>query len=99
MLIGLLAAAALPAAVAVAETSDLLELPDAAAAIPVAAVLGFAALVLGGRARIHVERTLGRVGGARTARVGRGLGLLALGLALAGLIALGFNEFLQRFYD
>ena len=99
MLVGVLAAAALPAAVAVAETSDLLELPEAAVAIPVAAVLGFAALVLGGRARIRVERTLGRVGGERTARVGRALGLLALALALAGVIAVAFNEFLQRFYD
>ena len=99
MVLGLVAAAALPVTIAVAETSDVLELPDAVFAIPVAAVLGFAALVVGGRARIRVERTLGRVGGGGIARVGRGLGLLALGLAAAALIAVGSNEFLQRFYD
>jgi len=97
VLVGLVAAAVLPVAIAVAETSELLELPDAALAIPVAAVLGIAALVLGGRARIRVERTLGRVGGVRTARLGRGLGLLALALSAAALIAIGANEYLQRY--
>jgi len=97
VVVGVLAAAVLPVTIAVAETSELLELPDAALAIPVAAVLGLAALVLGGRARVRVERTLGRVGGVQTAHVGRGLGLLALALAAAALIALGANEYLQRY--
>ena len=99
MLVGLVAAAALPATIAVAETSDVLDLPDAAGAIPVAALLGVAALILARRARAQVQRTLGRVGGERTAWFGRALALLALGLALAGTIAVGFNEFLHRFYE
>ena len=99
VVLGLVAAAALPATIALAETSDLLELPEAAVAIPVAAVLGVCAVVLARRARIQVQRTLGRVGGERTARLGRALGLLALGLAVAGAIAVGFNEYLQRFYE
>ena len=96
VLLGLVGVAALPAAIAAAETTELLELVEAAGAIPVALVAGVAALALARGARRRIERTLGRVGGDRTARVGRALGVLALCLAIAGLIALGFDEFLSR---
>ena len=81
--------ATLPVAVAVTRRSAELELLDAAYAIPVGAVLGAAAVALGRRGRLRIERTLGRVGGRRTARVGRVLGVLGFCLAAAGAIAVG----------
>jgi hypothetical protein len=94
--LGLLGAAALPAAVSVAELSDLIRLIEAAGAIPVAAALGLAAIVLARRARQRVERTLWRVGGAWIARVGQALGVLGVCLALSGAIAIGFYYALTR---
>jgi hypothetical protein len=96
VLLGLLAVAALPAAIAATELLERFDLLDAAAAIPVAFVLAVAALVLARSARRRFERTLGRVGGRRTAFVGKGLGLLALGLAFSGAIAVGFYAVLER---
>jgi hypothetical protein len=89
VLAGLLGVAALPAAIFAAEWRADVALIDAAAAIPVAALLGFAALWLGRRGRRRAERTVaGR--GAGTARVGRTLGLLALVLAGTAALALGW---------
>jgi drug/metabolite transporter (DMT)-like permease len=99
VLVGLLAAATLPAAVAVAELGDRIDLFQAAVAVPVAFVLGLLAIWLGRRGRRRFERTIGRVGGARFARLGRWLGLLAVCLALAGAIAVGFYELLTRYYE
>ena len=96
MLVGLLAVAALPAAIAVAERTDLLGLVDASGAIPVAALAGLAAILLARRARRNVERTLGRVGGERAATIGRALGLLGLCLAVAGSIAIGVYAILRH---
>jgi hypothetical protein len=96
VLVGLLAVAALPAAIAAAEVLEGFELLDAAVAIPVGLVLAIVALVLARGARRRFERTLGRVGGRRTALLGKALGLLGLGLALAGAIAVGFYEVLER---
>ena len=97
LLLGLVAAAALPAGIALAETTDLIELLQAAGAIPVAALAGIAAVVLGRRARIRFERTLGRVGGERSARLGRFLGGLGICLAAAGTIAVAFYFFLTEY--
>lgn len=91
---GLLAVAALPAAVALAQLSDRVRLLQAAAGIPVAALLGTAALLLGRRAVRRAERTLGRAGGEGVARAGRILGALALCIAASGAIAIGFYELL-----
>jgi hypothetical protein len=93
---GLVAAAALPTAIGVAEQTDLIRLIEAAGAIPVAAVLGIAAIVLARRARRRIERTLGRAGGVWVARLGRLLGVLAVCLALSGGIAVGFYYALTR---
>ena len=99
VLVGLLGVAALPAAVAVAELGDRIDLFQAAIAVPVAFVLGLVAIWLGRRGRRRFERTIGRVGGAGLARLGRWLGLLAVCLALAGAIAVGFYELLTRYYE
>ncbi|MEK6274002.1 MAG: hypothetical protein AABM30_01530 [Actinomycetota bacterium] len=66
-----------------------LRLVHAGVAVPVAAVLAIAAIRVARRARVRLERTLGRAGGERTARVGRILGWLALYLALIASISLG----------
>ncbi len=80
-----------------AETTDLIELLEAAAAIPVAGVAGVAALVVGRRALVRFERTLGRVGGESSARAGRFLGGVGVCLALAGAIAVAFYYFLTQY--
>ena len=93
---GVVAAAVLPVAIALAETTGVLEMIETAGAIPVAAVGGVAAVLLARQARRRHERTLGRVGGLGLALAGRLLGILALCLAASGLVALGFYWVLQR---
>ena len=97
LLVGLLAAAALPVTIAVAQATDLLELLDASGAIPVAAALGVLAIALARSARRRAELTLGRIGGERAARAGRVLGVLAMCLAIAGVIAIAFYFVLQSY--
>jgi hypothetical protein len=99
LIVGLLAVAVLPAAIAVAEREERFELLEAGYAVPAALVLGLAALLLARRARLRVERTLGRVGGLRLARVGRALGVLAIMLGLSGAISVGVYLVLTRFFD
>ena len=71
----MLSLAALPAAIAATRWSKGYELLDAAAAIPVAVVLGILAILLARRARNRVRQTLAGARGARAARIGRVLGL------------------------
>jgi hypothetical protein len=99
LIVGLLAVAVLPAAIAIAEREERFELLEAGYAVPAALVLGLAALLLARRARLRVERTLGRVGGLRLARVGRALGVLAIMLGLSGAISVGVYLVLTRFFD
>jgi drug/metabolite transporter (DMT)-like permease len=99
VLVGLVGVAALPAAVAVAELGERIDLFQAAVSVPVAFLLGLLAIWLGRRGRRRFERTVGRVGGAGVARLGRWLGLLAVCLALAGATAVGFYELLIRYYE
>ena len=94
---GLLAVAALPAAIALAQLSARFKLTQAAVGAPVAALLGLAALLFARRARRRTERTLGRVGGAGAARVARVLGVLGLCLAASGAIAIGFYGLLVHY--
>ena len=90
LLVGLLAAAAIPVGIVVTNYRNDLRLIHAGYAVPVAAVLGFVAIRLARRARRRLERTVGRAGGAVPARLGRILGWLGLYFALIGAIALAF---------
>lgn len=93
---GVLAAAALPVAVFLAEIRELYDLLYAAAAAPPALAGGVTALVLARRARERSERTLGRVGGRAAAAVGSLFGLVAVLLASAALIALATYYVIAR---
>ena len=86
-MLALLGLAAIPAAAVVTEARGDLRLIHAGFAVPLAAVLAIAAIRLSRRARHRLERTLGRAGGRRTARVGQVLGWLALYLALTASIS------------
>jgi hypothetical protein len=97
--VGFLATAVVPGAVATAEVLEAVELLDAAASVPLAAVLGILALWLARGARIRSERTLGRVGGTGSARAGRILGALGLCIAASGAIALVTYYALSRFAE
>jgi len=88
VLLGLLAVAALPAALATAEVLERIDLLTAGFAVPVAGVLAIATLLFARAGRLRFERTLGRVGGRRTAGLGKALGLLGLALAASGTVAL-----------
>lgn len=88
-MLALLSLATLPAAVVGAERSPTLQLLDAAFAIPVAAALGLAAVLLARRARRRVDRSVLGARGAGAARAGRLLGLAGLLLALTAAGAVG----------
>ena len=87
VLLGVLALAALPAAVLYADRTAGLDLIWAGAAVPVAAVLALAARAAGRAGLRRAERSVRRPGTA-TARVGRFLGLVALLLAGTATISL-----------
>jgi hypothetical protein len=89
VLVGLLAVATMPLAIAATRWSRDYELLDAAYAIPLGAALGLLAIALARRARSRLAPTLGHPRGTRTARLGRLLGLLGFLLALtaAGSLA------------
>jgi len=90
VIFGLLAVAAIPVGIWITNYRNDLRLIHAGWAVPVAAVFGLVAVRLARRARRKLERTVGRAGGARAARLGRILGWLGLYLALIGAIALAF---------
>jgi hypothetical protein len=94
VIVGLLAAATMPVAVAATRYSGSYELLHAGFAIPVAAVLGILAVVLARRARALDRATLGKAGGAKAARIGRLLGILGLCIAASATIAVAVYELL-----
>jgi hypothetical protein len=87
--LGLLAVAVIPLSIVVTDVNGDLRLLHAGVAVPVAFVLGVAGIRLARRARTQLERTLGRVGGAVPARLGRVLSWIGVYLALIGAISLG----------
>jgi hypothetical protein len=95
LLFGLLGVALLPAAVAITEWRADLELVDAGYAVPFAFLFSALAVRLARRARRSLERTLGRIGGEKTARAGRVLGWLGVYIALTAAVSLGVYAYLE----
>jgi hypothetical protein len=89
----LLAVLTLPGAILLSRFSESFELLHAAAAIPVAAILGLTALLLARRARGQLRWTLVRSRHA-AASAGRALAVLALCLAVTATISVGFYRLL-----
>ena len=94
VLLGLVSVACLPVGVALAHYSDV-DLIQAGYAVAPAFVVGVGAVLFARAARRRSERTIGRVGGRRTARIGRLLGILGIYLALAGALSLAVYEILD----
>ena len=99
VLVGVLSVALLPAAILATHYSEEYELIHAAVAIPAALLLAVLALVLSRRARSRLGPTLGRPKGARTARLGRFLGILGLLLALTAAGSVGIYALLSVVAD
>ena len=74
---------------------DDLGLVAAGTVVPAAFLFSALAVWLARRARRGLERTLGRIGGARMARAGRILGWLGIYLALTGAVALSVYAYLE----
>ena len=85
----------LPVAVAITEWRADLDLVDAGYAVPFAFVFSALAVRLARRARRSLERTLGRIGGEKTARAGRFLGWLGVYIALTAAVSLGVYAYLE----
>ena len=95
LLTGVASVATLPVAVYLTRFSESYDLLHAGLAIPVAAGLGFAALVLGRRAGRGLSVSLGKGGHGGIARAGRALGVVGLCMAAAGLVSLGVYGLLE----
>jgi hypothetical protein len=93
--VGLLAVAAVPVGVALTRYRNI-ELLEAGWAVVPGLVLGIASVALARAARRRTERTIGRVGGRGVTRLGRYLGALGIYLALAGALAVGVYELLNK---
>ncbi len=89
VLAGLLSVATMPVAIAVTRSLEEYDLIHAGFAIPVGMAFGVAAVALARRARLRIERTLGRARGRRTAGIGRFLGVLGFCLATTAAISVG----------
>jgi hypothetical protein len=76
---------------------DQVTIVQATGATCASAVLGLLAIVLARRGFRNIERSIGRVGGEGTARVGRLLGILSLCIGLTAALALGFYALLNFF--
>jgi uncharacterized membrane protein SpoIIM required for sporulation len=86
--VGVIAVLTIPVAVYVTDQRNDLRLIHAGLAVPVAFLLGVAAIRLARRARRRLDRTLGRAKGQAPARLGRIFGWLGVYLALIGGISL-----------
>ena len=92
---GLLSVACVPAGIALTHYRDV-DLVKAGWAVIPGLVLGIVSLALARGARRRTERTIGRVGGRGITRIGRLLGVLGIYLALAGALAVGVYELLNK---
>ena len=92
--LGVLATLTLPVAVVATRYSASYDLLHAAFAIPVAAALGVAAIVLARRARALDQATISASGGGKAGRAGRLLGILGLCIAASATISVAVYELL-----
>ena len=92
--LGLLSALTMPAAIVATRYSGSYDLLHAGFAIPLAAGLGIAAVVLARKSRAYEQATLGRAGGGKWGRVGRLLGILGICMAASAAIAVAVYEVL-----
>jgi hypothetical protein len=95
VVLGVLSVACVPAGIAVTHYRDI-DLVRAAWAVLPGLALGIVSIALARGARRRTERTIGRVGGRGITRVGRLLGLLGIYLALAGALAVGVYQLLNK---
>ena len=86
-----------PVAFVAARQLDRVTIVQATGATGASALLGLFAILLARRAFRNIERSIGRVGGEATARVGRLLGVLSLCIGLTAGLALGFYALLNFF--
>jgi len=96
VVVGILAVLTLPGAVLLARQTAGIDLLSAAWAVPVAALLGIAALLLARGARGRIRWSLEQAGGRGRARAGTILGVAGICLALSSSIAVGVYELLLR---
>jgi len=96
VVVGILAVLTLPGAVVLARQTAGIDLLSAAWAVPVAALLGIAALLLARGARGKIRWSLEQAGGRGRARAGVILGVAGICLALSSSIAVGVYELLLR---
>jgi hypothetical protein len=89
LITALLALAVLVGAAAAARLMSEVGLIEAVPAVPLALVLALVSVLLARRVRFDQQRALARVPGAGLAAVARGLGTLALIVALTAALALG----------
>jgi hypothetical protein len=99
VVVGLLAVSACPVAIGASQFFDELTLVQSCASAIVAFVLGAVSIVLARRGAETAQLTLGRSGGRGAAHTGRILGLVALWIAAAVGLAVGFYWLLTLFAD
>ena len=97
LLLGLAGVLTMPAAIEVARRSKRVGLLDTAYAIPLAFLLGLVALVMARRARHNLRWLRLQDGGTGLATVAVVIGTLALCLAVAAALSVGFYELLLHF--
>jgi hypothetical protein len=97
VLLALVALAVPVVAFAAARKLDQVSLLQATGATCASTVLGLAAVLLARRGLRNIERTIGRLGGEGTARVGRLLGVISVCLGITAGIALGVYALLNLF--
>jgi hypothetical protein len=87
LLMAVLALAVLVGAAAASRLKDI-GLTETVAAVPLGLLLALVSIALARRARFQHQRTLGRAGGAGVAAMARGLGTIALIVAVTAALAL-----------
>jgi hypothetical protein len=87
VVLGVLAVATMPVAIALTRYSGSYELLHAGFAIPIGFAFGVAAIFAARRARALDNATLGRAGGRKSAATGRLLGIAGVCIASSALIA------------